>query len=69
MSCWPKNLGSTGDKSDLRDRLSTEAPGPAGLKRTDVASRQQLNDLLAFYQCANFTLDANNRLVRDLEDI
>jgi GNAT superfamily N-acetyltransferase len=39
------------------------------LKRTDVASRQQLNDLLAFYQRANFTLDANNRLVRDLEDI
>lgn len=39
------------------------------LKRTDVASRQQLNDLLAFYQRANFMLDANNRLVRDLEDI
>jgi len=39
------------------------------LKRTDVASRQQLNDLLAFYQRASFTLDANNRLVRDLEDI
>jgi GNAT superfamily N-acetyltransferase len=39
------------------------------LKRTDVASRQQLNDLLAFYQRANFTLDTNNRLVRDLEDI
>ncbi len=39
------------------------------LKRTDVASRQQLNDLLAFYQRANFTLDANNRLVPDLEDI
>jgi hypothetical protein len=39
------------------------------LKRTDLASRQQLNDLLAFYQRASFMLDANNRLVRDLEDI
>jgi GNAT superfamily N-acetyltransferase len=39
------------------------------LKRTDVASRQQLNDLLAFYQRANFTLDANNLLVRDLGGI
>ena len=38
-------------------------------KRTDVASSQQRNDLIAFYQRANFTLDANNRLVRDLEEI
>jgi hypothetical protein len=37
------------------------------LKRTDVASRQQLNDCLAFYQRAHFNLDANNRLVRDLK--
>jgi GNAT superfamily N-acetyltransferase len=35
-------------------------------KRTDLASRQQLNDLLAFYQRANFRLHANNLLVRDL---
>jgi Patatin-like phospholipase len=35
-------------------------------KRTDIASRQQLNDLLAFYQRANFRLHANNLLVRDL---
>jgi hypothetical protein len=35
-------------------------------KRTDVASRQQFNDLLAFYQRAHFTLDAYHRLVRDL---
>ena len=35
-------------------------------KRTDVASRQQLNDLLAFYQRANFRLDAHNLLVRDV---
>ena len=31
-------------------------------KRTDLASRQQLNDLLAFYQRANFNLE-NNRLI------
>lgn len=37
-------------------------------KRTDVASRQQLNDLLAFYQRARFTL-YHNRLVRDLKEI
>jgi hypothetical protein len=35
-------------------------------ERTDVASRQQLNDLLAFYQRANFRL-ANNSLVWRLE--
>jgi GNAT superfamily N-acetyltransferase len=35
-------------------------------KRTDLASRQQLNDLLAFYQRANFRLQANNLLVLDL---
>jgi hypothetical protein len=37
------------------------------LKRTDVASRQQLNDCLAFYQRAHFDLDTNDRLVRDLK--
>jgi hypothetical protein len=37
-------------------------------ERTDVASRQQLNDLLAFYQRAQFTL-SQNQLVRDLDDI
>jgi GNAT superfamily N-acetyltransferase len=36
------------------------------LKRTDVASRQQRADLLAFYQRAGFNLDAEDRLVRDL---
>jgi hypothetical protein len=38
-------------------------------KRTDLASRQQLNDLLAFYQRAQFTFDGNNQLVRNLKDI
>jgi GNAT superfamily N-acetyltransferase len=57
-----------------RCEVAVEAPKESDgavewLKRTDMASRQQLNDLLAFYQRANFTLDANNRLVRDLEDI
>ena len=57
-----------------RCEVAVEAPKEGDgavewLKRTDLASRQQLNDLLAFYQRANFTLDANNRLVRDLEDI
>jgi hypothetical protein len=36
------------------------------LKRTDVASREKLSDLLAFYKRAHFSLDANGRLVRDL---
>jgi GNAT superfamily N-acetyltransferase len=35
-------------------------------KRTDLASRQQLNDLLAFYKRANFRLYANNLLVREI---
>ena len=35
-------------------------------KRTDMASRQQLNDLLAFYQRAGFSLAGDNVLVRDL---
>src|SRR6266496_2197333 len=36
-------------------------------QRTDLASRQQLNDLLAFYQRAEFTFDQNcKRLVRKL---
>jgi GNAT superfamily N-acetyltransferase len=35
-------------------------------KRTDMASRQQLNDLLAFYQGAGFGLAGDNVLVRDL---
>jgi hypothetical protein len=57
-----------------RCEVAVEAPkendgAVAWLKRTDIASRQQLNDLLAFYQRANFTLDASNRLVRDLKDI
>jgi hypothetical protein len=38
-------------------------------KRTDLASRQQLNDLLAFYQRAEFSFDGINQLVRDLKDI
>jgi GNAT superfamily N-acetyltransferase len=38
-------------------------------KRTDIASRQQLNDLLAFYQRANFRLDSKNLLVRDLPKV
>jgi GNAT superfamily N-acetyltransferase len=37
-------------------------------ERTDVASRQQLNDLLAFYQRANFSLNSKNLLVRDLSE-
>jgi hypothetical protein len=57
-----------------RCEVAVEAPkendgAVAWLKRTDIASRQQLNDLLAFYQRANFTLDDSNRLVRDLKDI
>jgi GNAT superfamily N-acetyltransferase len=56
-----------------RCEVAVEAPKESDgafewLKRTDLASRQQLNDLLAFYQRANFTLDAKNRLVRDLKD-
>lgn len=35
-------------------------------KRTDIATRQQLNDLLAFYQSANFKLNRKNLLVLDL---
>jgi len=39
-------------------------------QRTDVASRQQLNDLLAFYQRAQFTLlHHGNMLVRDMVDV
>lgn len=44
----------------------TDRVGKEWLRRTDVASRQQRNDLLAFYQRAHFDLDANDRLVRDL---
>jgi hypothetical protein len=36
------------------------------LKRTDVASREKLSDLLAFYKRAHFSLHANGWLVRDL---
>jgi GNAT superfamily N-acetyltransferase len=43
--------------------------GREWLKRTDLASRQQRNDLFAFYQRAGFNLDAADRLVRDLDDI
>ena len=47
------------------DAVTVELP-----KRTDLASRQQRNDLLAFYQRAGFELDdAKNCLVRGLEDI
>jgi GNAT superfamily N-acetyltransferase len=45
---------------------TTDKVGIEWLKRTDVASRQQRNDLLAFYQRAHFALDAEDRLVRDL---
>jgi len=38
-------------------------------ERTDLASRQQLNDLLAFYQNARFSFDGHEKLVRDLDDI
>jgi hypothetical protein len=38
-------------------------------ERTDLASRQQLNDLLAFYQNARFSFDGHEELVRDLDDI
>ena len=38
-------------------------------KRTDLASRQQLNDLLAFYQRANFRLQPDNVLVLDLAEM
>jgi hypothetical protein len=43
--------------------------GREWLKRTDLASRQQRNDLFAFYQRAGFNLDAADRLVRDLDYI
>lgn len=39
------------------------------LERTDLASRQQRADLLAFYQRAGFTLAADKKLVRKLDDI
>ena len=39
------------------------------LERTDLASRQQRADLLAFYQRAGFTLGVNKKLVRKLDDI
>jgi hypothetical protein len=38
-------------------------------ERTDLASRQQLNDLLAFYQNARFNFDGHEKLARDLDDI
>ncbi|HEV2047008.1 MAG TPA: patatin-like phospholipase family protein [Chthoniobacterales bacterium] len=36
---------------------------------TDIASRQERNDLIAFYKRDGFKLNAENRLVRGLEDI
>jgi GNAT superfamily N-acetyltransferase len=39
------------------------------LERTDLASRQQRADLIAFYQRAGFILDADKKLVRKLDDI
>jgi GNAT superfamily N-acetyltransferase len=45
---------------------TTDHVGEEWLRRTDVASRQQRNDLLAFYQRAHFGLDAEDRLARDL---
>jgi GNAT superfamily N-acetyltransferase len=36
------------------------------LQRTDLASRQQLNDAVAFYQRAHFNLDLDKQLVRVL---
>jgi GNAT superfamily N-acetyltransferase len=79
-SLWGAGLGAkflnellaTLKKEGLkRCEVAVEAPEESDgavewLKRTDLASRQQLNDLLAFYQRANFTLDANNQLIRDL---
>ena len=50
-------------------RIAADEVAVEWLERTDVASRQQLNDCLAFYQRAGFNLDAKNRLVRVLEDI
>jgi len=47
-----------------------DAPIP-WTKRTDLATRQQLNDLLAFYSRAHFTLAKDKddkKLVRDLTD-
>ena len=54
--------------------IETPVTKPEGKKidwsqRTDLASRQQLNDLLAFYQRAEFSFDGINQLVRDLKDI
>jgi GNAT superfamily N-acetyltransferase len=46
---------------------TTHHVGEEWLRRTDVASRQQRNDLLAFYQRAHFDLDDQDRLVRDLK--
>jgi len=64
-------LATLKEEGVKRCEVAVEAPKESDgavewLKRTDLASRQQLNDLLAFYQRANFTLDANNRLARDL---
>jgi len=64
-------LATLKEEGVKRCEVAVEAPKESDgavewLKRTDLASRQQLNDLLAFYQRANFTLDANNQLVRDL---
>jgi hypothetical protein len=50
-------------------RIGDEKVAFEWLKRTDLASRQQLNDLLAFYQRAGFTLGADKKLVRKLDDI
>src|ERR1700730_4464163 len=48
---------------------TTDKAGREWLERTDLASRQQLNELLAFYQRAGFWLEAKNRLARNLEYI
>jgi hypothetical protein len=56
-------------KAKTRSTSANEKPDVKWLKRTDLASRQQRADLLAFYQRAGFTLEADGTLVRDLKDI
>jgi patatin-like phospholipase len=84
-SLWGAGLGATfldellktlKKEENIKECEVTIEPPPdekdaafSWMKRTDIAARQQLNDLLAFYQRAGFTLGANKKLVRNLDDI
>lgn len=64
-----KNEGFSRCEVTVKPPEIGDKAGREWLKRTDLASRQQRNDLFAFYQRAGFNLDAADRLVRDLDDI